>query len=180
MALPPSKFFRIGPRITVTLRRRILNCVRRIINSGNAVLSLCYKIKLFTLTSTGFKFGAVINVRDKQGTVATTHHGTVDLNVGTGFRYRATTGTTQDKFFKISLESSIVIISPPHRKYRPRIVRTVTSSRTEYLVCISYSPSALAESLRELAGSNFAVGGTHLFSVFPHSCRFRDTLLLMQ
>lgn len=171
----PGTFCRVGP-----VRARIL-CGAALrftkLANGRAIVSTCYNAKAVNVfTSPGT--GGIINIRLGPSTMGSTHMGT-GLGSTRGARF---CGTSTNRFLTSTTSSgrgcSIIVVSPPHDKDAMGFLGSIMGLTPGAIICISYGPRALTESLVFLIEGNCGIGGVRPISVFPRAGRIRAMYLL--
>lgn len=125
-------------------------------------------------------YGRLVNTRVIRSTIGSTGRGTGTGNVrGTQFVYKSTSTTT----FRLrgrNLGPSYMVLSPPEGNYNRRLMGAVSEVSPDHMICMSYSPTALTESLGFFARGNCAPGRVAPYSVFSKASRMRDITLVRE
>ncbi len=174
--LSTLSFCRIGATVTSVLCGGTTRCTSP---GSGGVVSLCYNTKAVKLSVT-HSTGSIAKIRVVPRTMGSTIFGTRGGKVaGTGFVYKST-GTTTRTLGGRNAETSIVVISPPQGNYSDRLVGVVASSfYPRGIICVSYSITALSESVGLFRTLKCGLGRCAPTSLFPQATRIRAITLLI-
>lgn len=173
----PNSFCRIGP-----MRARLLcrGTVRRTrLANGRHMVSTCYNAKAVNVVTTGGT-NRIVKIRLGHSTVHSTIAGTGQGSVeGVHFCGSSTKGFVI-RVTRGNRGTSIIVVSPPEANDSRTFLSSIIGLSPREIICISYNPRALTESLGCLAGRKCTIGHTAPCSYFPCARRVRAIILLYE